>query len=138
MGLLCLACAIVGGSITAAAQSSNLGNLFTAAGFKVRYADTPEKLNVLRSLPPNKLVIKKRKGKTLYVYADPTMCVCAYVGTPGAYAAFRDAGLAQGGGTFDGTIPNNEQQMIDSMNEDDAAGPDGTFSAQEDMFGNDY
>ena len=31
-------------------------NLFTQAGFAVKYATTPEKSRMLRSLPPDKLV----------------------------------------------------------------------------------
>ena len=79
------ACAVGVGA--AAAQQSAPDNLFTAAGFKVQYADTPEKHAILRRLPPDKLVIRKRNGKTYYVYADPTICRCAYVGTPQAYQA---------------------------------------------------
>jgi hypothetical protein len=43
----------------AAAQQQDVvvpNNLFTAAGFTVKYATTPEKRASLRSLPPDKLV----------------------------------------------------------------------------------
>ena len=45
-------------------------NLFTQAGFVVKYATTPEKTALLRSLPPDKLVTRRRDGKLYYVYAD--------------------------------------------------------------------
>ena len=65
-------------------------NLVTQAGFIVKYATTPEKSAILRSLPPDKLVTRRRDGKLYYVYADATRCNCAYVGTPEAYAAYRN------------------------------------------------
>lgn len=78
-------------------------NLFTQAGFVVKYATTPEKRALLRSLPPDKLVTRKRDGRLYYVYADGERCNCAYVGTPEAYAAYRNwtnAGLGGGGGSL--------------------------------------
>src|SRR5215510_9309362 len=65
-------------------------NLFTQAGFVVKYATTPEKIALLRSFPPDKLVTRRRDGKLYYVYADAARCNCAYVGTPEAYAAYRN------------------------------------------------
>ena len=62
-------------------------NLFTQAGFVVKYATTPEKIKILRSLPPDKLVTRTKNGRLYYVYADAVGCNCAYIGTPEAYAA---------------------------------------------------
>jgi hypothetical protein len=65
-------------------------NLFTASGFVVKFATTPEKSSILRSLPPDKLVKRIKNGKLYYVYADAEGCNCAYVGTPEAYAAYKN------------------------------------------------
>ena len=65
-------------------------NLFTDAGFTVKFATTPEKRAILKSLPPDKLVKRTKGGKTFYVYADPARCNCAYVGTPEAYKAYQN------------------------------------------------
>jgi hypothetical protein len=65
-------------------------NLFTQAGFVVKYATTPAKSALLRSFPPDKLVTRRKDGKLFYVYADAARCNCAYVGTPEAYAAYRN------------------------------------------------
>ncbi len=65
-------------------------NLFTQAGFLVKYATTPEKERLLRSCPSDKLVTRRKDGKLYYVYADAARCNCAYVGTPEAYAAYRN------------------------------------------------
>ena len=65
-------------------------NLFTQAGFVVKYATTPEKRAILRSLPPDKLVKRMKNGTLYYVYADAAGCNCAYVGTAQAYAAYQN------------------------------------------------
>ena len=87
-------------------------NLFTAAGFIVKYETTPEKRAILRSLPPDKLVTRRKDGKLYYVYADAARCNCAYVGTPEAYASYQNgAGAANFGG---GGQISNAMQTIDS------------------------
>ena len=81
------------GIALAAAQQQVLvipNNLFTAAGFIVKYATTPEKRAILRSLPPDKLVKRMKNGTLYYVYADAAGCNCAYVGTAQAYAAYQN------------------------------------------------
>ena len=104
------------GAGAAAAQQPSPNNLFTAAGFQVKYADTPEKHEILRRLPPDKLVTRQRNGKTYYVYADPTICRCVYVGTPQAYQAYRtgsdDSQLLPGGDS-------RADEMIDEFAERD-------------------
>lgn len=89
-------------------------NLFTEAGFVVKYATTPEKAARLRSLPPDKLVTRRKDGKLYYVYADAARCNCAYVGTPEAYAAYRN--WANIGPVGVGGQPSNAMQAIDSDN----------------------
>jgi hypothetical protein len=43
-------------------------------------------------------VTRRRDGKLYYVYADAARCNCAYVGTPEAYAAYRNwANIGPGG-----------------------------------------
>ena len=85
-------------SFAAAQQQDGVvpNNLFTAAGFIVKYATTPEKRAILRSLPADKLVKRTKYGNVYYIYADAARCNCAYVGTPQAYAAYQN--WANGGG----------------------------------------
>jgi hypothetical protein len=73
-------------------------NLFTQSGFVVKYATTPEKRAILRSLPPDKLVKRTKNGKVYFVYADAERCNCAYVGTPEAYAAYQNWATVGPGG----------------------------------------
>jgi hypothetical protein len=74
----------------------------------VKYATTPEKSAILRSLPPDKLVRRMKDGQLYYVYADAARCNCAYVGTPQAYAAYQN--WANGGGGQQ----SNAMETIDS------------------------
>ena len=107
---------ICGLSFAAAQQSRVPTNLFTTAGFIVKYATTPEKRAILHSLPPDKLVKRTKDGRVYYVYADAGRCNCAYVGTPEAYAAYQNAlnGQSFGGGDQQSVIT----QIIDADNED--------------------
>jgi hypothetical protein len=93
-------------------------NLFTAAGFTVKYATTPEKREILRSLPPDKLVTRRKDGKLYYVYADAARCNCAYVGTPQAYAAYQNGGI-------DPNFGGGNQQLTTMQILDSDAGPPG-------------
>lgn len=60
-----------------------------AAGFIVRPANTPEREEMLKRLPPHKFV-QRAKGNTVdYVYADPLVCNCLYIGTQQAYNQYK-------------------------------------------------
>ena len=47
-------------------------DLLSAAGFNVKIANTPKRLNHLAHLPPYKMMKIKRNGINRYVYADPS------------------------------------------------------------------
>ncbi len=60
-----------------------------AAGFIVRPANTPERRTMLNRLPPNRFVQRVRGDTVTYVYADPLVCQCLYVGSQQAYGQYR-------------------------------------------------
>lgn len=64
-------------------------DLLSAAGFTVRPANTPERVASLRSLPANKMVQRIRGDSVRYVYADPLVCACLYVGDQAAFGRYR-------------------------------------------------
>jgi hypothetical protein len=69
--------------------------LLAAAGFDHKLADTQEKLANLQTLTPaRKLVPQERDGRLYYVYADPDLCKCLYVGTAAQYEQAREKQLA--------------------------------------------
>ena len=60
-----------------------------AAGFIIRPANTPERKAMLGRLPPNRFV-KRENGDTIhYIYADPLVCGCLYVGSQQAYGQYK-------------------------------------------------
>jgi hypothetical protein len=64
-------------------------DLLAAAGFIVRPANTPERQAMLHRLPPFKFVQRVRGDVVHYVYADPLVCGCLYVGTQQAYNQYK-------------------------------------------------
>lgn len=60
-----------------------------AAGFVVRPANTPERIAMLNRLPPHQFVQRVNGDAVHYVYADPLVCGCLYVGTQQAYNQYK-------------------------------------------------
>ena len=116
VGFLLLACGL---SFAAAQQQNGVlpNNLFTAAGFVVKYATTPEKSAILKILATGQTGKRERRtGKLYYVYADAARCNCAYVGTPQAYAAYQNWGNDPNYGG--GSQQSNAMQILEG--DDDA------------------
>ena len=67
-------------------QTRTTEQLLATEGFEKKIADTPEKLAHLETVTPaRKLVARQRNGQVYYVYADPAVCKCLYVGTAAQY-----------------------------------------------------
>jgi hypothetical protein len=63
--------------------------MLAAAGFQVEPADTPEKAAHLQTLRPRKIAVEHRGGEPSYVYPDPHVCGCMYVGTETQYREYQ-------------------------------------------------
>jgi len=75
-------------------QTRTTEQLLATEGFEKKIADTPEKLAHLETLTPaRKLVARQRNGEVYYVYADPAVCKCLYVGTATQYERVLDKRL---------------------------------------------
>jgi len=74
----------------------NTERMLHAAGFQVKYADTPEKLEMLNKLAQRKIIPHPRDGKMYYLYADSASCRCLYMGTAEAYQRYIDYQVNQG------------------------------------------
>ena len=90
---------------TGCATTKHQESMLTAAGFRVVTASTPQQMQKLKSLPPNKFSAIKRNGKIWYVYpeaADGRI----YLGTKNEYQQYQqnvtDAQIA--GQTFDSQL----------------------------------
>jgi len=68
----------------------NTERMLHAAGFQVKFADTPEKLEMLKGLAQRKIIPHPRDGKMYYLYADAASCQCLYMGTAEAYQRYID------------------------------------------------
>jgi hypothetical protein len=66
-------------------QEDNLA----AAGFVVRPANTPERQAMLNRLPPHHFVRRVNGDAVSYVYSDPLVCDCLYVGSQEAYGRYQ-------------------------------------------------
>src|SRR5258706_9239340 len=67
--------------------------VLSAAGFHMKLSDTPEKLASLRALPTRRLVPNERDGRLYYVYADPEVCRCLFVGAEPQYQEYQRLAL---------------------------------------------
>jgi hypothetical protein len=61
----------------------------SAAGFVVRPANTPERQQMLSRLPPHKFVQRVSGNTVHYIYADPLVCGCLYVGSQQAFNQYK-------------------------------------------------
>ena len=68
---------------------SSKEDALAAAGFIVRPANTPERQNMLNRLPPHHFVQRVRGDDVVYVYADPLVCDCLYVGSQQAFGRYK-------------------------------------------------
>ena len=67
----------------------NKEDLLAAAGFVPQVANSPARITSMKKLPPNKFVQQTQGTNLVYVYADPVVCQCVYLGSQAAYAQYR-------------------------------------------------
>lgn len=120
---------------SSAHSQQSTGQMLIAAGFNPIAATTPEMVKKLMSLPANQFQQRQKAGRTYYVYADPSGCTCAYVGSPQAMKRYSSSlgtplptdWVPQGGGI------SAEQEVMSGIESDDAAAQ---FNS--DVFGPDF
>lgn len=66
-----------------------------AAGFMPRPANTPARQALLNLLPAHRFVQRLRGDTIQYIYADPEVCDCLFVGSQQAYDQYNDNGRQQ-------------------------------------------
>ena len=95
-GIAAFAAALVSLSAVPAEAKSNssiqkMEDNLAAAGFVVRPANTPDRVDMLKRLPANKFVQRVNGDVVTYAYADPKVCACLYVGSQQAYGQYQKA-----------------------------------------------
>lgn len=68
---------------------ANKEDHLAAAGFVDRPANTATRQEMLAKLPANQFVRRVHGDKVAYVYADPKVCGCLYVGNQRAYGKYK-------------------------------------------------
>lgn len=78
-------------AVLAACQSSQIlqqDDALAAAGFTIKIADTAERQAMMNRLPANTFVQRVSGNAIHYVYADPAVCGCIYIGTQQDFAQY--------------------------------------------------
>jgi len=70
------------------ATTTKTENMLSAAGFKMMPAATPEQKAHLKTLPPDKVTMVQREGKTYFVFPDLKQQVL-YVGQQAQYDEYQ-------------------------------------------------
>jgi len=82
-------CVALSGCETLGQRVKDKEDLLAAAGFTVQLANTPQRVASLRALPANKFIPKTKGSGLAYIYADPVVCNCLYVGDQTAFNAYK-------------------------------------------------
>ena len=73
----------------ALAQTLKRDQLLEESGFTMRSADTPRKVARMKRLPPLQFIARKTPRGRYYLFADPKLCVCVFVGGQQAMDNFQ-------------------------------------------------
>jgi hypothetical protein len=90
-----LSIALAGCAAMKKSEATDTEHLLSAAGFKMKLADTPERLAHLKTLVQLKVVPHERNGKMYYIYADAAYCQCLYAGNQEAYQRYENLAVKQ-------------------------------------------
>jgi hypothetical protein len=83
-------CVVLSACVSQTQRVQNKEDMLAASGFTLDPANTSQREASLASLPPHKFVRQERGDKVTYIYADPTICGCLYVGNQAAYDRYRN------------------------------------------------
>jgi hypothetical protein len=99
---------------TQAEKEARTQRLLKNAGFKMRPADTPEKLAQVKQLPQRKFVSHQQGVEVLYIYADADHCKCVYTGDEEAYRRYQTVAADKKAAKADGIMEDrNKPARID-------------------------
>lgn len=93
--LLVLAAILAGAWLTAGCASTEGESLPTKAGFDAVRADTTAQIDALKKLPPDRIYVVHRNGKSFYVFTDPPGGLI-FVGSEADFARYRRLRSSQG------------------------------------------
>ena len=85
--------ALTAGCATTQSSTQNKESMLVASGFKTITPKTAAQQQKLQNLPPGKVAMINKKGKTYYIFPDAAHNV-AFVGGPKEYQAYQQLRLA--------------------------------------------
>ena len=80
--------AVLAGCASTQTSTQNRESMLVASSFKVITPKTAAQQQKLQNLPPGKVTMIQKKGKTYYIFPDPARNV-AYVGGPKQYRNYQ-------------------------------------------------
>ncbi|AHJ62902.1 hypothetical protein [Granulibacter bethesdensis] len=98
LSVLLLPCALgilLAGCATQEEIISNQETLLSAAGFVIKPVNTPERQTSLTTLPPNRIVMQPSGDKMTFLYADPVVCKCLFVGDQPSFSRYQQMTFQQ-------------------------------------------
>lgn len=87
--LLAMVIALNGCAAIEKSNAMDTERMLSAAGFRMKFADTAEKLAHLQALTQATVVPHQKDGSVYYAYADAEFCKCLYVGSEKAYQQYQ-------------------------------------------------
>ena len=94
VGLVSVAVLLSGCAAIRKSNTLNTERVLSAAGFQMKFADTPEKRAHVQQIDPQRqLGPPTINGALRFVYADMEYCKCVYVGTEAAYQRYQKLAL---------------------------------------------
>ncbi len=110
----------------------------SSAGFRVKFANDAAGQRALRALPPNRFVIHTVNGVDHYLFADPKVCVCIFVGNKDNYLSYRSILQQPLGAPPDDVAPdyksNAEVMLNDPLGTDSIYEPDTIAQVLQDYY----
>jgi hypothetical protein len=86
--VVAIAIAIAGCATSSQTSTQNKESMLVASGFKTITPKTAAQKQKLQNLPPGKVTMVQKKGKTYYIFPDPAQNQ-AYVGGPKEYQEYQ-------------------------------------------------
>jgi hypothetical protein len=90
---LLVAASVCGCASLREAEVREVEDMLAAAGFTMKPADTADKLVDVGNLPRRQFAVIRRDGEPYYVFADPDVCRCVWVGDQHQYSRFQQLRL---------------------------------------------
>ena len=96
----------------ASVQARTTESLLENAGFRTVAANTPERIELLKTLPPNKISPVDRNGQVFYVFSDPAGCRCLRVGRQEQYEIYQRLQAGKQETTLDRTRTDTRDDVL--------------------------